>query len=756
MPSRPVVGVVIVLAATLGALILGRLRRQAVEVIQDDARVDLKRVLLLRERALFIGDYEGAEAAAVARRNISVLLNGLRSAARAGDKDRAAKLKAEIAGAAAAVRLRRPPVTPPEQGQGPNPQRCDSCTDCTTALPEPAGACGLVCACTHKLISAGVFSRAEKIQSVAAARAEEGVVVLVSQDRQGAMGLLRLRRCGEKEAKEVVSTAYRDEGICLATEPWRARALNRVAKACGMHTIIIQETVGEVGTALPSALPPAQSAARGWQPGRTLHFSHGVTEVVTLGMEPDHKLPPPYSLGVFDSLAGQTDRRNEDIFSHPNGKTLVTPASATAFGTGFETKKVGGWEWTGGLVQCVLSYAKSTLSALQDELQLPKDHAAAFLARAAKLRAQIPTNLLLNVSTPPHPLQPSSPAGSTPFVNAPSVNRPQHHLVRRVDRQLADMLPARYEPQFRSPCWRQGGRLRCLPAFQVLGVSKCGTTDLFDKLRSLHLVGAATNKGPHWWDEDRVQNASYYLALYDKAAEGVEANPGMLTGEASSNTYTATGVMVRGQRQTPDLPNLPQLLAAAVPGARYVVMVREPRARYESAYFYYQRHSVQWRNSTAATPAGFATAVDRHVDIFHQCTTNNPNAPPESLPPPYHWAAPARRCARNVYNTPAQQLVKGLYALWWHDWQTTSPPLFVLMEEYSTDCVAQLRRVLTYLDLDPPNWASVCESSKKVNARAADFAGFVMPDESKAALSNFYDPFNRMLAQLLRRDKLWV
>jgi hypothetical protein len=39
----------------------------------------------------------------------------------------------------------------------------------------------------------------------------------------------------------------------------------------------------------------------------------------------------------------------------------------------------------------------------------------------------------------------------------------------------------------------------CLPYFHIIGVSKCGTTDLFRRLLFHPHVAPTHNKGPHFW-----------------------------------------------------------------------------------------------------------------------------------------------------------------------------------------------------------------------------------------------------------------
>lgn len=46
-------------------------------------------------------------------------------------------------------------------------------------------------------------------------------------------------------------------------------------------------------------------------------------------------------------------------------------------------------------------------------------------------------------------------------------------------------------------------RMRCLPYFYIIGQPKCGTTDLYDRLRLRPDVKFTTFKEPHWWTRKR-------------------------------------------------------------------------------------------------------------------------------------------------------------------------------------------------------------------------------------------------------------
>lgn len=46
-------------------------------------------------------------------------------------------------------------------------------------------------------------------------------------------------------------------------------------------------------------------------------------------------------------------------------------------------------------------------------------------------------------------------------------------------------------------------RLRCLPYFYIIGQPKCGTTDLYERLRLHPDVYLTGPKEPHWWSRKR-------------------------------------------------------------------------------------------------------------------------------------------------------------------------------------------------------------------------------------------------------------
>ena len=54
----------------------------------------------------------------------------------------------------------------------------------------------------------------------------------------------------------------------------------------------------------------------------------------------------------------------------------------------------------------------------------------------------------------------------------------------------------------KSPCWYEGSKLRCVPYFFMVGVFKCGTTDLFRRI-TRHPEVLMGLKEIHWFTKLR-------------------------------------------------------------------------------------------------------------------------------------------------------------------------------------------------------------------------------------------------------------
>lgn len=76
-------------------------------------------------------------------------------------------------------------------------------------------------------------------------------------------------------------------------------------------------------------------------------------------------------------------------------------------------------------------------------------------------------------------------------------------------------------------------RMRCLPYFYIIGQPKCGTTDLYDRLRLRPDVKFTTFKEPHWWTRKRFGEFKKAADKHWRLIKGW--NTGLSVTEASLN-----------------------------------------------------------------------------------------------------------------------------------------------------------------------------------------------------------------------------
>ena len=235
-------------------------------------------------------------------------------------------------------------------------------------------------------------------------------------------------------------------------------------------------------------------------------------------------------------------------------------------------------------------------------------------------------------------------------------------------------------PSIASPCWHAAAEalgahtdVRCLPLIHVLGVSKCGTTDLYKRLAKHPDFVDSLNKGPHFWDESPPGPAGQfasYVALFDELARrvgsGANATPPspaarLVSCDASSNTYTASGVYRRGHTPEGDV-TVGELLLDAVPYGRFILMLRNPTDRLLSAFHYYRRMFGP-RDQKPATAADFQAHVAESLGAWGTCLAGHGgNVTP---------------CVRRFE---PQQLIKGMYSEFLWDWSPRLRPGTAVVE----------------------------------------------------------------------------
>ncbi|XP_007257618.3 carbohydrate sulfotransferase 15 [Astyanax mexicanus] len=309
-------------------------------------------------------------------------------------------------------------------------------------------------------------------------------------------------------------------------------------------------------------------------------------------------------------------------------------------------------------------------------------------------------------------------------------------------------------------------RLRCLPYFYIIGQPKCGTTDLYDRLRLHPQVQFTTMKEPHWWTRKRFgiirlsegfrnpYPLKDYLDLFDLAAYEIQDLLGnfsrentqldLIIGEASASTMWDNNAWVyfydNGTGMEP--PFLVQdFIHAVQPQAKFIVMLRDPVERLYSDYLYF--------GLANKTVEDFHERVSESLQLFEVCL--------------------AERSMRScVYNTTLNnampvRLQVGLYVVYLLDWLSVfsrEQILVLRLEDHATNRKRTMHRVFDFLHLGPltqQKEADITKSPASNTRKPANRNLGPMLPITKDILQSFYRPFNKRLAQVLRDTAfLWT
>nr|XP_054769012.1 carbohydrate sulfotransferase 15-like [Lytechinus pictus] len=320
----------------------------------------------------------------------------------------------------------------------------------------------------------------------------------------------------------------------------------------------------------------------------------------------------------------------------------------------------------------------------------------------------------------------------------------------RLAKQVFDELPGEYLPGYKSSCWMTKknapgiGRLRCLPYFYILGVAKCGTSDLWDKIVAHPHVVRKLVKEPHWWTRYRLQGIPFDKYLQKRSASLVrsykEDSSNKLThivGDGSASTLwdnrhwkkTFAALVKEGPKYV-----TADILRAAQPNAKLFVILRDPVSRLYSDYLYFHDNPDQ---------EIFHNAAVHTIANFGRCTK----------------ARSPRACAYTLSIQDGVRLNIGLYSVYIRDWLKVFPrdQIFILrLEDWHSGCEELLPRLYEFLNLKiltKVQISDICQTRMK-NTNTQKIGG--MFNETRTILQDFYSEWNRDLSNLLGDTRfLW-
>ncbi|KAJ8041939.1 Carbohydrate sulfotransferase 15 [Holothuria leucospilota] len=376
-----------------------------------------------------------------------------------------------------------------------------------------------------------------------------------------------------------------------------------------------------------------------------------------------------------------------------------------------------------------------------------------------------PERVVLPSNTSSNPTIPSSDTNSSAVSEKIPVSVWKPYV-----KELFDRFPENFSSRYLNPCWEEGTTLRCVPYFYQIGSFKCGTTDLWDKIVQ-HPQVVTVAKEPHWWawrrfgfkdtpihrqlvlkirritgneDDHALQ---WYLNLFShEATTRIQSNPRLVIGDASISTLWGLGDY-EWEQHFPDKRNPPFFLAdvlhALQPTAKITVILRDPVEKLWTTYLL-----DQWKRHL--TPKKFH---------FHWQMLHKESVQCESLNTPTYCAfmhgSTADLSLKNY-------LYQGIYYLYLKEWVNAYglENIHVLrLEDWKATPIAELASVIKYLELDPLPMktlkAITNRATQNVNVRAKK-RNITMFTSTRTELQNFYRPWNKKLAELLKDPKyLW-
>ncbi len=296
--------------------------------------------------------------------------------------------------------------------------------------------------------------------------------------------------------------------------------------------------------------------------------------------------------------------------------------------------------------------------------------------------------------------------------------------MRGVDARLRRTMPrpayqfgvARYH-QLRRRVGRHPGRGRLLPDFVIIGAAKAGTTSLYGWLSEHPFVMPATQKEVHYFDYNSYRGEYWYRAHFpleaERAAFELEHGRRFLTGEASPPYLSHEWA--------------PQRMAALLPQARLLAILRDPVARAYSQFQMSRREGEEPLES-------FGDAIDaEEARLASELARTRSDRRYNSWPIGC-WSYKLR----------------GHYAVQLERWLEYFPPeqLHVLtLEDLVADPHRTLDGVHEFIGLPPHRYAEL----KPLHTASYD----AIPPDVHARLTEYFRPRNQRLYRLLGRDLGW-
>ncbi|XP_051523864.1 carbohydrate sulfotransferase 15-like [Myxocyprinus asiaticus] len=304
-------------------------------------------------------------------------------------------------------------------------------------------------------------------------------------------------------------------------------------------------------------------------------------------------------------------------------------------------------------------------------------------------------------------------------------------------------------------------RLRCLPYFYIIGQPKCGTTDLYERLKLHPDVRLTALKEPHWWSRKRFGivrpgeglhsrfPVEDYLDLFDVAAHQIQkrlqqnSSSNIIIGEASASTMWDNNAWlylhdISTEAEPPSL--IQDFIHTLQPEARFIAILRDPVERLYSDYLYF--------GTSNKSSDDFHEKVFESLQMFDVCLQH----------------ASLRACVYNstLNNAMSVRLQVGLYVMYVLDWLSvfSREQLLVLrLEDHASNPSCSMNRIFRFLQIGAvlkQRWREITKRPASNTRRMSDRNLGPMRPVTRELLEQFYAPFNQKLSEVLQDESfLW-
>ncbi|KAL8611653.1 hypothetical protein ACOMHN_065131 [Nucella lapillus] len=327
----------------------------------------------------------------------------------------------------------------------------------------------------------------------------------------------------------------------------------------------------------------------------------------------------------------------------------------------------------------------------------------------------------------------------------------------------------------KNPCWYEDPirkkQMRCLPYFYVAGVAKCGTTDLYKRIRLHPDIMEGELKEYHWWDRLRYgspmelkftkdserNDRPLPFAVYSRIIMGEEVeemkvelrkNQSVrICGDGSpSYLWDPRQWTVFEGNEGCSEPRIVigSFIHRANPRSKIILIFRHPTQRLYSRFLSRRDSYPPFRHASAHTFHDYAV---KGVALYKECFQRHS----------------VRECAYNLtlYDNAVIRIIEGMYSVFMEDWLrifSRDQMLVLRNEDYSDDIEGHMLKVFNFLDVAKLGQSEMRPILTHVSTNIGQNYGAVGPmlPETIAILNEFYKPFVLRLHELLGDDRfLW-